>query len=69
MSASLASAEWNPLYNTNYRKAEIYTMLWNDIGLDKHIVVGAPFGGPLGTCHRLPPATRPPAHHRGQGKS
>lgn len=30
------------------RKTEVYEMLWRDVQLDKQIVCGAPFGGPIG---------------------
>ncbi len=46
--AGLASSDWNPLHDKNYRKAEVYTMLWGqDFSLEESIVVGAPFGGPI----------------------
>jgi hypothetical protein len=35
-------------------------MLWRDVQLDKHIVCGAPFGGPVGaSCLRLGSAFSP----------
>jgi hypothetical protein len=44
---SLATGEWSLLMNRYYRKNDVYEMLWGDIDLDKYIVVGAPFGGPI----------------------
>lgn len=42
------SVEWNQLADKYYRKTEVYVMQWGDkIELDKHIVCGAPFGGPI----------------------
>jgi hypothetical protein len=47
-SPSLATGEWSLLMNRYYRKNDVYEMLWGDIDLDKFIIVGAPFGGPIG---------------------
>lgn len=57
----MATAEWNQLYDRYYRKSEIYDMVWDldreegrkgrrkgpPLDLDKYIIAGAPFGGPI----------------------
>jgi len=46
--AEMATAEWSELGGgTYYRRVEVYQMLWQDIELDKYVVAGAPYGGPI----------------------
>lgn len=48
MAQAPASASWEPLGETFYRKQDIYSMQWSISDLSDFIVAGAPWGGPLG---------------------
>ncbi|KAI8609043.1 Vps16, N-terminal region-domain-containing protein [Chytriomyces sp. MP71] len=39
--------DWTPLHNRFYCKADLYSLLWRDIDLSKHLVAAASLGGPV----------------------
>ncbi|KAJ3018065.1 UNVERIFIED_CONTAM: hypothetical protein HDU68_011345 [Siphonaria sp. JEL0065] len=43
----MATLDWTLLHNRFYRKTELYSLLWRDVDLSKHLVAAAPLGGPV----------------------
>jgi hypothetical protein len=43
----LINAEWASMHGVDYRRVEVYHMLWKDMDLERYHVVGAPHGGPI----------------------
>ncbi|KAI9347012.1 Vps16, N-terminal region-domain-containing protein [Obelidium mucronatum] len=43
----MATLDWSLLHNRFYRKIELYSLLWRDVDLAKHLVAAAPLGGPV----------------------
>lgn len=48
MSRAPASASWDALGETFYRRVELYTMQWHVADLSDYIVAGSKWGGPVG---------------------
>lgn len=46
-----ASASWEPLGETFYRKQDVYSMQWTVTDLSDYIVATAKWGGPMGQWH------------------
>ena len=45
-----AAMDWQSLGDVQYRKWEVYAMLWDNIDLERLLVACAPFGGPVATA-------------------
>eukprot|EP00743_Colponemidia_sp_Colp-15_P004235 GILK01004569.1.p1 GENE.GILK01004569.1~~GILK01004569.1.p1 ORF type:complete len:820 (-),score=138.43 GILK01004569.1:154-2613(-) len=43
----MSTVEWSELHDRFYRKRDVYTMAWGNIDLNKYVIAGAPFGGPV----------------------
>ena len=41
--------DWQSLGDVQYRKWEVYAMLWDNVDLEALLVACAPFGGPIAT--------------------
>ncbi|ORY47768.1 hypothetical protein BCR33DRAFT_677973 [Rhizoclosmatium globosum] len=52
----MATSDWTLLHNRFYRKVEVYSLLWRDIELSKHLVAAAPLGGPVALVRADPRA-------------
>jgi hypothetical protein len=49
-----ASASWEALGETFYRRQELYSMQWGGVDdLSDYVVAAARWGGPLGGCPRV----------------
>ena len=44
-----AAMDWQSLGDVQYRKWEVYAMLWDNVDLEALLVACAPFGGPIAT--------------------
>lgn len=47
----IPTVSWAPLEDQNYSKLEVYEMQWlaDAVRLENVLIVGAPYGGPIGT--------------------